>query len=353
LSASSLTPRRAQATRPDRLVQLAHGGGARASQALLEGLILPALGLDGHGALEDQARLPLDGQAGPEQLAFTTDTFVVTPLFFPGGDIGSLAVHGTINDLAVGGARPRYLSLGLLVEEGLPLALLERVLGSVRRAAESAGVAVVTGDTKVVQRGAADRLFIHTSGLGWLRPGPRPSVRSCRSGDVVLVSGSLGAHSCALLAARGELGFASSIESDSRPLHRLVDALLDAVPVRALRDATRGGLAAVAVELGRASGCAVWLDEASLPVRPDVAALSDFLGFEPMHLANEGVLVAVVAPEQAAAALSALRGHPDGREAAIVGELRAGPPGALLLRTRFDAELLVELPWGEALPRIC
>lgn len=312
---------------------------------LLAELIVAELGSP---TLEDQARL--DPALGPgESLAFTTDSFVVSPLFFPGGDIGRLAVHGTVNDLAVGGAIPRWLSCGLVLEEGLPLEDLRRVLRSLRAAADEAGVAVVTGDTKVVQRGAADRLFLNTAGIGVIPAGVRLSAAAVRPGDVLLVSGPVGDHGAAILVARGELALEADVHSDCMALTPLCRALIEAVEVHALRDATRGGLAAVLHEWAAASGVGIVVDE--VPARPAVRGLCELLGLDPVHLANEGRLVAAVPEAQAERALTVLRALPGGEGAARVGRVREGH--RVTVRGPFGGERLLELPDGELLPRIC
>lgn len=332
-------------------VVLGHGGGGRLSQRLLDELFLPAFDHPALRAADDQAVVDVGGQA----LAFSTDAFVVSPLFFPGGDLGELAVNGTVNDLACAGARPLYLSAAFILEEGLPLADLARVVDSMRRAAQAAGVAVVTGDTKVVQRGKGDGLYVTTSGVGLLPPGARRlTAGACRAGDRVLVSGTLGDHGVAVLAARERLGLGEELRSDTAPLFELAQALLAAAPgARCLRDPTRGGLAAALVELGRTAGLAAELDEAGLPVSEPVRGALELLGLDPLFVANEGKLCAVVPPEEAPAALAAWRAHPLGRHAADVGRFVAGRPGGLTVRTAIGGRRTVELPLTDPLPRIC
>ncbi|WP_320784595.1 hydrogenase expression/formation protein HypE [Streptomyces sp. CRN 30] len=333
----------------DEVVLLGHGAGGRLTADLLDHLILPAL--DGvPGPLEDAALLP-----GQEELVLSTDSFVVSPLFFPGGDIGSLAVHGTVNDLAMRGARPIALSVSLIVEEGLPLSVLRAVVGSLGKAARAAGVPVVTGDTKVVGRGAADRLFINTTGVGRRRGALRPSAALARPGDAVLLSGPVGLHGTTVLSTREGLGFESDIASDSRPLHRLVSALTPlGGAVHVLRDPTRGGLAAALNEIARASSVAVEIEEDAVPVPEAVAAACDLLGLDPLTVANEGCLVAFVDAPRAADALAALRSLPEGTAARRIGEvLTAGPAGRVTQRTLVGARRVVEMPLGEQLPRIC
>ncbi len=334
---------------PER-VTLAHGAGAGASARLFEERIWPRLANEALGARHDGAVL---GLGGGVRLALTTDTFVVSPLFFPGGDIGSLAVHGTLNDLAMCGARPRALTCGLVLEEGLPFDVLERVLDSLGRAAAAAGVAVVTGDTKVVERGKGDGLFVNTTGVGEVPEGRVLAPARVAPGDAVLVSGPLGDHGAAVLSVREGLEFETELRSDSAPLPALVEALLAAAPeTHCLRDPTRGGLGATLHEVAGAAGCEVELEEAALPVDAPVRATCELLGLDPLFLASEGRLAAFVPEAEAARALAALRQHPLGRGAARVGTVRAGR-GRVVVRTSFGARRLLPLPHGEPLPRIC
>lgn len=333
-------------------ITLSHGGGGKASHDLIEAVFLRAFDNPLLAAREDQAVFSVEGA---RRLALTTDSYVVKPLFFPGGDIGKLAVHGTVNDLAVCGAEPLYLSAGFILEEGLEIAVLERVVASMRAAADEAGVHIVTGDTKVVERGKADGLYVNTAGVGVLRREVTLSAERIRPGDVVLVSGPVGNHGTAVLIARGDLDLECDLESDTAPLHGLVGALLDAAPegTRAIRDATRGGVATVLVEMAmRAEGCIV-LDETAIPVRPEVRGACEILGLDPLYIANEGRLVAVVSPEEAGTALAAMRGHPLGREAAAIGEVRSTPAGMVFLRTVSGGTRVVDMLAGEQLPRIC
>ncbi len=336
-------------------VTLAHGAGGRAMRDLIDDLFVGGFASAELAGLEDQARLDIEDlrQAGA-RLAFTTDSYVVDPLFFPGGDIGTLAVNGTVNDLAMGGARPLYLSCGMIIEEGLPVATLRRVVASMKAAADAAGVAIVTGDTKVVPRGGADKLFINTAGVGVIPPGRNPTAAGARPGDVILINGPIGDHGAAIVDARGELALENTVESDCQPLNGLVDALFDACPdVHCLRDATRGGLATVLNEFAVESGVSIRIDERAVPVREQVRGLCEILGLDPLYLANEGKLVAVVPSEAAEEALSALRSHPAGREAAIIGQVQTGPPGTVVLATVFGGDRLVDMLVGEQLPRIC
>jgi hydrogenase expression/formation protein HypE len=321
------------------------------SAALLRDHILPHLGNDILVALGDAAVVPLE--AG--RVAISTDTFVVDPLEFPGGDIGDLAVHGTLNDVAMMGARPRYLSVGLVLEEGLSLELLDRVLASMARAASAAGVPVIAGDTKVVDRGKADGLFINTTGVGELVDGFSPRPDAARPGDVVLVSGPLGRHGIAIMAAREGFDFEVEIESDTACLVPLVEVLRREVGagVRVLRDPTRGGLASALNEIADAAGVGVELEEGSVPVPPPVHAACEMLGLDPMYVANEGVLAAVVAAEVAPAALAHLRAHPLGSDAAVVGRIVDDHPGMVILRTGLGGTRVVDMLPGDQLPRIC
>jgi hydrogenase expression/formation protein HypE len=334
---------------PGDRVLLAHGEGARLTRRLIRDEIL--------AALDNEFLRPLgDGAVLPEvsgKLVVSTDGFVVSPLVFPGGDIGSLAVHGTVNDLAVCGAEPLYLTLGLIAEEGLPLATLRRVLRSAAESARACGVRVVTGDTKVVPRGAADLLFLHTTGVGRLRPGVALGPELVRPGDRILVSGPVGDHGLAVLAAREGLGVGEGLVSDTAPLHGLVAALLDGgAEVRFLRDPTRGGVSAVLHELAEAAGVGVVLEETAVPVRPAARGACELLGLDPLYVACEGRLVAVFGPQTADRALACLRGHPLGAGAALVGEVRAGPPQVLVCGPLGQFRVLDE-PSGAPLPRIC
>ncbi|GAA3109233.1 hydrogenase expression/formation protein HypE [Pseudonocardia yunnanensis] len=338
-------------------ITLAHGAGGKATQTLIEAVFLDAFRNPVLEKLEDGAQLaPMwtNGTAAG-RLAFTTDSYVVSPLFFPGGDIGDLAVNGTVNDLAMCGARPLYLSCGFILEEGFPVADLQRIVASMAAAAQAAGVQIVTGDTKVVERGKADGLYINTAGVGVLERDVVLSAAAARPGDVVLVSGPIGDHGITVMLARGELDISADIVSDTAPLHEISAGLLDAAGdgVRLLRDATRGGVATICNEVATAAQVAVVLDEASLPVRPVVNGASELLGIDPLYVACEGRLVAVVAPDQADAALAALRAHPLGEGAAAIGTIKDDPPGLVLLRTSFGGTRIVDLLVGDPLPRIC
>jgi len=313
-------------------------------------VLLPAFRNPHLEPLGDQALLPV----GDGRLAFTTDSYVVTPLFFPGGDIGALAVNGTVNDLAVGGATPRYLSLSLILEEGFPLEDLERVIASIRDAARAAEVQIVTGDTKVVNRGKADRVFINTAGIGEVPPGVDVGPHRLRPGDAILVSGTVGDHGVAILSQREGLTFDGPVASDTAPLHGLVRALLATCPdVHCMRDPTRGGVAATLVELATRCGVGMIVEEAKVPVRAHVRGACELLGFDPLLIANEGKLVAFLPEAQADVALAALRAHPLGREAAIIGRVTEAHPREVVVRTQLGTERLLDLPFGEVLPRIC
>jgi hydrogenase expression/formation protein HypE len=334
-------------------VLLGHGSGGQLSAALLREVIVPALGRAAMaGPLEDAAVLP---PAGGGDLVVSTDSFVVHPLFFPGGDIGRLAVHGTVNDVAMMGGAPFALSLAFIVEEGFPIADLRRIAGSVGEAALEAGVPVVTGDTKVVGRGAADGLFITTTGIGRRLPGAQLSAAAVRPGDVVLLSGPIGRHGVTVLSVREGLGFESEIASDTQPLHRLARAMLaaGAGAVHALRDPTRGGLASALNEIAQSSDVGVFLEADTVPVPPAVAAACEMLGLDPMHVANEGCLVAFVAPEAAGPVLAAMRSRPEGRDAVQIGVAVDDHPGRVIARTLVGARRTVDMLVGEQLPRIC
>ncbi len=348
------TPRPTAGMPRDSRITLAHGSGGKAMGELIEALFVKTFGGTAQ-ALEDQARLPLaEFSSQGDRLAFTTDSYVVDPLFFPGGDIGSLAVNGTVNDLAVGGARPLYLSCAMILEEGLALDTLQRVVESMQAAASAAGVRIVTGDTKVVPRGAADKLFINTAGVGVIPAGIEIGAGRARPGDLILVNGHVGDHGAAIVDARGELALENDIVSDCAPLNGLVAAMLEACPgVRCLRDATRGGLVTVLNEFARASQVALRLREEAIPLRPAVRGMCEILGLDPLYLANEGKLVAVVPAADADAVLEAMRTHPAGHHSAIIGEVAAQPAATVILHTGFGGERIVDRLVAEQLPRIC
>lgn len=350
---------------PETIV-LGHGSGGKLSQELLEQVFWPAFANPALERREDAAVLtgPAAGAAAaPPRWAFTTDAFVVTPLFFPGGDLGHLAVNGTVNDLAVSGAEPMYLSAAFILEEGLEMAVLRRVVDSMRQAAAAAGVMLVTGDTKVVNRGAGDQIYVATSGLGLVPPGVAWGADRIRPGDQILLSGTIADHGIAILTQRQELAFEGEIRSDTAALHGLIAALrqdLEAAPgagpgaaLRALRDPTRGGVAATLTEWAQRAQVGIELDEEAIPVADAVRGACEILGLDPLHVANEGKLVAAIAGPAAPQALAALRSHPLGRQAAAVGRVLAAHPGRVLMRTAVGGHRIIDTLWGEQLPRIC
>jgi hydrogenase expression/formation protein HypE len=335
----------------DERITMSHGSGGKASRQLVEGLIVPLLDNPTLAPLGDAALLGIDSA----RLAFTTDSFVVQPIRFPGGSIGELAVNGTVNDLAVVGARPRWLSAALILEEGLDAGVLAAEVEAMASAAKQAGVAVVAGDTKVVQRGKADALYISTAGVGVVESGTALAPELVRRGDKVLVSGTIGDHGVAIMLARGELDIDADVRSDTLSLWPLVDAVLDACGSRlhCMRDATRGGVATVLNEIALATQLGVVIDEQRLPLRPEVVGASEILGIDPLYVANEGKLVAFVDPEHADAALDAMRSQPAGESAAIIGEVRDEPEGRVLGRTTFGGHRMIDMLVGDPLPRIC
>jgi len=332
-------------------VDLSHGSGGRAMAQLIAEIFHQALDNEWLRQGNDQAAFDVRGG----RMVMTTDAYVVSPLFFPGGDIGSLAVHGTINDIAVGGARPLYLSASFIIEEGFPLADLKRIADRMGAAAGSAGVPVITGDTKVVERGKADGVFISTTGLGIVLPGLDLSAENARPGDRVILSGTIGDHGVAIMSTRRNLAFATDLVSDSAPLHDLVATMVEAGGhgLRVMRDPTRGGLAATLNELAHQSNVGFRLDEDAIPVRPEVAAACELLGLDPLHVANEGKLVAIVAPATAETVLDAMRAHPLGRDAVVIGEAVADDHCFVQMTTGFGGGRLVDWLSGEQLPRIC
>lgn len=332
------------------VIQLAHGGGGLQMHRLITEELLPACDAEHGRGGEDAAVLP-----GAGRLALSTDTFVVRPALFPGGDVGKLAVCGTVNDLAMRGARPAYLTLGLVVEEGTPLDLLRRVMRSVRETCAEAGVALVAGDFKVVERGSGDGIYANTTGVGSLESECPPSLHRARPGDVVLLNGPLGQHGLAVLAARGELELIVTVESDCAPLHGLAQVILTAggEAVHVLHDPTRGGLASALNEIALASGVAIEIEEASLPRDPAVEGGCEVLGLDPLQVANEGKVVVIVAPSAADAVLTAMRAHPRGADSAIIGHVAEGPPGRVTMKTLLGTRRIIDLPSGELLPRIC
>lgn len=344
-------------------VLLAHGGGGRLTQMLIERMFLPAFGNPTLNALGDGARLNVGGTGGTGgtdrtdgvRLALSTDSFVISPLFFPGGDIGSLAVHGTVNDLAMCGARPLALTAGFILEEGLPMGDLWRIVQSMQQAAQAVGVQIVTGDTKVVDRGKGDGIYINTSGVGLVPAGVDLAPQRIETGDVVLVNGEIATHGIAIMSLREGLAFETTLASDSAPLHELTARVLDAAGehVHMLRDPTRGGLASSLNEIAAQAGLGIRLNEADLPLAEEVRGACEILGFDPLYVANEGKMLAIVRPTAADAALAALRAHPLGRQAAMIGEVVADHPGKVFLRSRIGGLRVVDMLSGEQLPRIC
>jgi hydrogenase expression/formation protein HypE len=333
----------------DRIL-LAHGSGGELSHELVTSIFARTFDNPVLHPLDDSAVISVAGA----RWAFTTDSYVVTPIFFPGGDIGKLAVCGTVNDLSMSGARPLFLSSGFIIEEGFSVSDLKKIVGSMQKTASEAGVQIATGDTKVVNRGGADGIFINTAGIGLIPPGIMISGSNARSGDQVLLSGPIGDHGVAILSAREGLQFSTALESDCAPLNGLVAKMIAASPeIRCLRDPTRGGLASTLNELARQSGVGIWVEENRIPVKEEVRGACELLGFEPWNLANEGKLVAIVSAEAAEAVLNAMRAHPLGRDAVRIGEVRKEPPGKVLLRTSIGSTRILDMMVGEPLPRIC
>jgi hydrogenase expression/formation protein HypE len=331
-------------------IVLGHGSGGKLTAELIESVFLPAFRNDVLAKMEDQAVLEIGGA----RLAFTTDSFVVTPLFFPGGDIGRLAVHGTVNDLAMSGARPLYLAATFILEEGLPIDELQRVVASMRDAAQEAGVLLVAGDTKVVDKGKADRLFITTTGIGVLEDGIRISASGARPGDAIILSGTIGDHGIAVLSQRESLEFEGAVASDTAPLHDLVATMLRASKdVHCLRDPTRGGVATTLNELAAQSNAGMLIDEDAIPVKDTVKGACELLGLDPLYVANEGKLVAIVAPEAAETIVRAMQAHSYGRDARIIGKVTAEHSKMVLMKTAVGGTRVVDVLFGEQLPRIC
>ena len=351
----------------DERITLSHGSGGKATHNLIEGIFALAFAnplldrmddaaiLDFGFWISDLEKEPSKIQHPTSKIAFTTDTYVVSPLFFPGGDIGRLAVHGTVNDLAMSGARSLYLSAGFILEEGFPVADLRRIVDSMAAAARDAGVAIVTGDTKVVQRGKADGVFINTAGVGVVQADWPIGQAEARPGDKVLLNGPVGDHGIAIMLAREALDIETDLQSDSAPLHGLVADLLAAAGsgTHCLKDPTRGGVATALNEIALTSEVSIALDEHAIPIRPDVRGACEILGLDPLTIANEGKLLAIVAAEQAEAALAAMRAHPLGRETTIIGEVRAEPAAMVFLRTDIGGTRVLDMLVGDPLPRIC
>ena len=331
-------------------ILLAHGSGGELSHELVTSLFVKAFHNPLLDPLDDGAVLEVAG----ERWAFTTESYVVTPIFFPGGDIGKLAVCGTVNDLSMSGARPLFLSAGFIIEEGFPLSSLQTIVASMQETAVEANVKIVTGDTKVVNRGGADGIFINTAGIGRIPDGVQISGSLARPGDRVLLSGSIGDHGVAILSSREGLQFSTTLQSDCAPLNGLVAAMLEvSKEIRCLRDPTRGGLSSTLNELARQSDVGVWVEEDRIPIREEVQGACELLGFDPLLLANEGKLVAIVAAEAAEMILQRMKSHPQGRDAAIIGEVREEPKGKVIQRTRIGLTRIVDMMVGEPLPRIC
>lgn len=349
----------------DERITLAHGSGGRAMHELIEGLFLEYLRNPLLEKLEDQAvfEIPTNGQSingAPTRLAYTTDSYVVDPIFFPGGNIGGLAVHGTVNDLAMSGARPLYLSAGFILEEGFAIADLRRILESMRAAAAEAGVSIVTGDTKVVQKGSADKVFINTSGIGIIETPVQLSASRAQVGDKVILSGSIGDHGTTIMIARGELELETEIESDSAPLNALVQEMLDEAArvadvgvIHCLRDPTRGGVATTLNEIALSSEVCIEIYEDRIPVREEVKGACEILGLDPLYVANEGKLVAIVAPEISEQLIGRMKQNRYGHNACIIGEVKAEPQAIVAMRTGFGGTRIVDMLVGEQLPRIC
>jgi hydrogenase expression/formation protein HypE len=337
----------------DEKITLSHGSGGKSTHNLIEGVIAPAFSNPMLDPMDDAATFTVNGT--DQRLAFTTDTYVVSPLFFPGGDIGKLAVHGTINDLSMAGAVPLYLSVGFILEEGFLIADLRKIVASMAKAAADAGVSIVTGDTKVVQRGKADGLFINTAGVGIVRATWPLGQTRLQPGDKVLLSGPIGDHGIAIMLAREALEIETDVQSDTAPLNSLVASLLEAASdaVHCMKDPTRGGVATSLNEMALGSEVSIGLDEHAIPVHAEVRGACEILGLDPLTIANEGKLLAIVAPEKADQALAAMRSHPVGREAAIIGTVQAEPAGMVFLRTDIGGMRVLDMLVGDPLPRIC
>lgn len=336
-------------------ITMAHGAGGKAMRDLIEDVFVGTFDNPVLGQLEDQARFDLAAlHAQGERLAFTTDSYVVDPLEFPGGNIGTLAVNGTVNDLAVSGAIPKYLSCAMILEEGLEVEQLRRIVTSMKEAADAAGVIIVTGDTKVVPRGKGDKIFINTTGIGVIAGGIDISASRCKPGDKIIVNGFVGDHGAAILNARGDLALDVSLASDCQPLHGLVQTMLSVCPdLHAVRDASRGGVATVLNEFAESSQVMIRLSEASIPVRTEVRGVCEILGLDALYFANEGKLVAVVPENSAEQVLAAMKNHPAGRDACIIGDVCEGVAGRVVVKTHFGGERIMDMLVGEQLPRIC
>lgn len=330
-------------------ITLAHGAGGKMSQELMEQVILPAYGNPLLNEMHDGAAVNMSGH-----VAFTTDSYVVQPLFFAGGNIGKLAVCGTVNDLAMTGAIPRYISVGLILEEGFPIADLKRILATMRQMADEAGIYIVTGDTKVVDKGKADGIFINTAGIGDIIPGTQISPKHVKPGMKVILSGYIGDHAAAIMAGRHDLALPESVQTDCAPLNHMTQAMLAAAPdIAVLRDPTRGGVAAVLNEIAEASNCGILIDEEQIPIHPEVQGVCDILGFDPLYLANEGKCVAFVPADKADAVLAAMQVDKYGKNARVIGEVTAEAAGQVGMRTAIGGIRVVDMPLGNIVPRIC
>ena len=336
-------------------ITMAHGSGGKAMRDLIDDVFVRAFDNAELNKLEDQARFDLNTlTALGDRLAMTTDSYVVDPLFFPGGDIGKLAVTGTVNDLAVGGAKPLYLTCALIIEEGMAVADLRTIAASMRQTADLAGVKIVTGDTKVVPRGAADKLFINTAGVGVIPAGINISADRALAGDVIVINGYVGDHGAAIVDARGDMALQNTIETDCQPLNSLITAMLTVCPdIHCMRDATRGGIATVLNEFAQSSHVGIRLKETAIPIRDEVRGMCEILGLDPLHLANEGKVVAIIPAHAAAQVIEVMRAHPDGRHSAIIAEVVEKPAARVILSTLFGGERIVDMLVGEQLPRIC
>jgi hydrogenase expression/formation protein HypE len=332
------------------VITMAHGSGGILSHQLIRQMFLPVFDNELLGAGHDGAVIT----GGTGRLAFTTDSFVVQPIFFPGGNIGDLAVNGTVNDLACCGARPDYMSVGMILEEGLPMEDLWKIVLSMKQAADRAGVSIVTGDTKVVDRGSGDKIFINTSGVGRVREGVNIDPRNCRPGDVVILSGTIGDHGVAILSARSGLEFETAIESDTAALNNLVENILDASPnISVLRDPTRGGVASTLNEISQSARVGMVLQESMIPVSPAVRAACEVLGLDPLYIANEGKLLVILPENEAGAVIDKMKQHPLGSEACVIGKLTAEHPSVVRMTTRIGSSRIIDMLTGEQLPRIC
>lgn len=336
-------------------ITMAHGAGGKAMRDLIDDVFVGTFDNEHLNGLEDQARFDLAAlQQQGTKLAFTTDSYVVDPIEFPGGNIGTLAVNGTVNDIAVSGAIPKYLSCGIILEEGMPVEQLRRIVTSMKQAADEAGVMIVTGDTKVVPKGKGDKCFINTTGIGVIPDGVNISAKRCKTGDKIIVNGFIGDHGAAILNARGDLALDVELKTDCQPLHGLVQAMLEVCPdIHAIRDASRGGVATVLCEFAESSQVSIRLDDEAVPIREEVRGVCEILGLEALYFANEGKLVAAVPAESADAVLAAMRAHPAGQDSAIIGEVAEGKAGRVVVKTFFGGERIMDMLVGEQLPRIC